>query len=203
MGDHSKRPHGAPQEPVYRLHTGQQPLMPPPPLPQAMTSAHRAPKATSHGKTAAIVALSLYSSVMTFAVIGRPDVPTSAVMSVSESPTASATTRKPSSPSPSPTPVRRLTKKDLRLDVIETRRKCFGSAGCNVNYEVEVRLVTDALPSDDSYQVRYRVTAAGREVVTNSFELHGTKYSIAEDFSMDIPEGVKLRAAVLSVKRLP
>lgn len=202
MGDHSKRPHGAPQEPVYRLHTGQQPLMPPPPLPQAMTTA-RGARPTSHGKTAAIVALSLYGAVMTFAVIGRPDVPTSAVMSVPESPTASSTTRKPSSPSPSPTPVRRLTKKDLRLDVIETRRKCFGSAGCNVNYEVEVRLAEDALPSDDSYQVRYRVTAGGREVVTNSFELHGTKYSISEDFSMDVPEGVHLRASVLSVKRLP
>jgi len=111
-------------------------------------------------------------------------------------------TRTPS-PAPSPSPARRLTKNDLRLDVIEKRRKCFGSAGCNVTYEVEVTLLDMDARSDDSYEVSYRVRAGSQEIVRNTFELHGTKYSIPEDFSMAVPEGVKLRAVVASVKRLP
>lgn len=106
-------------------------------------------------------------------------------------------------PSPTPTPKAKISKSDLKLTVVESRRKCFGSAGCNVGYTVEATLVRpNGWDLDASYQISYRVRAGSREIIKDTFTLAGKRYSIPDDFTMSVPEDVKLTASVISVKKV-
>jgi hypothetical protein len=61
-----------------------------------------------------------------------------------------------STPSPSPTPKLGLSKGDIRLTVKTTDKSCFGSAGCNVEYEIRASISAGVTPGecDVTYEVR-------------------------------------------------
>jgi hypothetical protein len=61
-----------------------------------------------------------------------------------------------STPKPSPKPKLGLTTKTIKLTVKTTEKACFGSAGCNVQYEIRAAIATGTTPGDCevTYEVR-------------------------------------------------
>lgn len=59
-------------------------------------------------------------------------------------------------PKPSPTPSVGLTKSTIALTVKTTEKQCFGSAGCNVQYEIRAAIAVGVTPGDCevTYEVR-------------------------------------------------
>ena len=96
----------------------------------------------------------------------------SATVTTSRAATSSTTTLPPYTPIPS----------DFKLDIVETSRSCFGSAGCNIQYQIDVSYVgIRSLDPSGNFTVIYSVTGGDSEKVAN-FTVHGSQASIRPDF---------------------
>lgn len=122
-----------------------------------------------------------------------PAVAGSDTVSVSSASRAAAPTTK----APSRTPV---TAADFRIDTTVLKKKCFGSAGCNVTYTIDPTFlgVTGALEGR-SFKVIYEVTG-GEDPEIGNFSLTGTNMRYAESSSISTPSSdAVLTAQVTSV----
>jgi hypothetical protein len=86
---------------------------------------------------------------------------------------------------------------DFVMGVIETRRACFGSAGCNVNYKISVSYL--GAPTTKAYTIVYEIQGAGN-TRTDNFTLEGKSLTGKEDgmFS-SVPASNDLTATVIRV----
>lgn len=67
---------------------------------------------------------------------------------------------------------------DFSVNVIILRQACFGSAGCNVTYRVDVSYVGSQTPDPSkTYRVTYDLQG-GEDPQIGSFEITGTKASV-------------------------
>ena len=88
---------------------------------------------------------------------------------------------------------------DFALSVITLEQSCFGSAGCNVNYRIEVAYVGAQTPAKNkSFQVVYEVTGT-EDAQIGSFELKGLRYSTPSEDFVSTPSNPVLAATVTSV----
>lgn len=88
---------------------------------------------------------------------------------------------------------------DFALNVVTLEQSCFGSAGCNVTYRIEVSYVGAQIPGEDeSYRVVYELRG-GEDQKIGSFELQGDQYSIPSDDFISTPPNPVLTAVVTSV----
>jgi len=91
------------------------------------------------------------------------------------------------------------TSADFVLNVITLEQSCYGSAGCNVSFRVEVSYVGAQLPDEKtSYQVVYEVRG-GEDIEIGNFELKGAKYSVPLEDSISTPPNPTLTAVVTGV----
>lgn len=66
---------------------------------------------------------------------------------------------------------------DFTLTLTELSRKCFGSAGCNVTFTVQLTAKnTTQYDPKKTYKVTYSITGAD-DAYTNYLTINGTKYS--------------------------
>jgi hypothetical protein len=99
-------------------------------------------------------------------------------------------------PSYSPVPT------DFDLAVKITRKKCFGSAGCNIDYQVELSY-NGLQPLDDliSYDLTYEVTGGEDGPAINTLTVPGDAYSFEDSESASTASSsTVLKATVTDVE---
>ncbi|MGA4727696.1 hypothetical protein ACPB67_09785 [Micromonospora taraxaci] len=121
---------------------------------------------------------------------------TSAPTSAAAPTTAPATT-------PPPAPVYDTpTKGDFKLKVKTLRKQCFGSAGCNITYRIDVTYTGDGLDPSSTYEVTYEVKGA-EDPVINTFEVTGDSASVQQEETASTKRsGDKLTAVTTDVSEL-
>ncbi|MFI6228865.1 hypothetical protein ACIBCR_16300 [Micromonospora echinospora] len=79
------------------------------------------------------------------------------------------------------------------------KKQCFGSAGCNIEFRIEVSYAGLPLDPSKTYEVTYEVKG-GEDPLINTFELTGTSASVQETESISTERKTdKLTATVTSV----
>ncbi len=74
------------------------------------------------------------------------------------------------------------TTKDFKLGVKILRKQCFGSAGCNINYRIDVTYLGGELDPSKTYEITYEVTGA-EDPIINTLEVTGDSASVQEEES--------------------
>ncbi|MEU1745812.1 hypothetical protein [Micromonospora arida] len=121
---------------------------------------------------------------------------TSAPTSAAAPTTAPATTPPPAPGYDTPT------KGDFKLKVKTLRKQCFGSAGCNITYRIDVTYTGDGLDPSSTYEVTYEVKGA-EDPVINTFEVTGDSASVQQEETASTKRsGDKLTAVVTDVSEL-
>jgi hypothetical protein len=89
---------------------------------------------------------------------------------------------------------------DFKLAVKVTRKQCFGSAGCNVDYEIDMTYAGDPLALGDgrSYEVTYEVKGAEDQII-GTLDIQGDSYSSTEESTQTAKSSAKLTAVATSV----
>lgn len=92
-------------------------------------------------------------------------------------------------------------KSDFSLAVKTLRKKCFGRAGCNIDYRIELTSNTlEDFDPDITYDVTYKVTG-GDDTSINTLEVTGDSYSYDQEESLStLSSSAKLRAVVTDVE---
>lgn len=90
---------------------------------------------------------------------------------------------------------------DFVLAVKVLEKQCFGSAGCNITYRIDVSYVGSTLPDPDhEFEVIYEVRGGEDGVITNTFTLTGDQVSIdSEEFTSTKRSKDKLTAVAIEV----
>ncbi|SBT40647.1 hypothetical protein [Micromonospora auratinigra] len=91
------------------------------------------------------------------------------------------------------------TKSDFKLKVKILSKACFGSAGCNVTYRINVTYTGAGLDPSRTYEVTYQVKGA-EDPIINTFEVTGDSASVQqEEMASTRRSGDKLTAVVTEV----
>jgi hypothetical protein len=90
---------------------------------------------------------------------------------------------------------------DFTLTPVVTRKQCFGSAGCNVSYTMDVAYNSlEPLDEHADYAVTFEVRG-GESVAIDTIELSGDgSYMDRENFTSTPNEGAVLSVVVTSVR---
>ncbi|MEU4383442.1 hypothetical protein [Micromonospora echinofusca] len=115
-------------------------------------------------------------------------------------PTTAAPTTAPATTAPPAPTYGTPTKNDFKLKVKVLRKQCFGSAGCNITYRIDVTYIGDvSLDPSKTYEVTYQVKGA-EDPVINTFEVSGDSASVQqEEMASTKRSGDKLTAVVTDV----
>ncbi|MEU8298950.1 hypothetical protein AB0C04_16900 [Micromonospora sp. NPDC048909] len=195
-----------------------QPEFPPPVDVQTGTSETHQPAAPKRRLTGWIVGGAVLVLLLCFggcgvllATTGDGDTAEPGKAAASTAPTASATTSTPTTAAAAPatTPPAPLplydtpAKSDFTLKVKTLRKQCFGSAGCNVTYRIDVTYTGDGdLDPSTTYEVTYQVKGA-EDPIINTFEVTGDAASVQqEEMASTRRSGDKLTAVVTDVSEL-
>lgn len=93
------------------------------------------------------------------------------------------------------------TKLDFQLKLKITRKKCFGSAGCNIDYHIDLTYVGATLDDSQTWVVTYEVTGVEDGPAINTFEITGDQYSYDESESAQTADSsTKLKVKVTDVE---
>lgn len=89
-----------------------------------------------------------------------------------------------------------LSEFDVTLKVVD--KQCFGSAGCNVEVEAKVAADTDALPSEGSIDLTFRVSGdeSGPIIDTTTLYLEDGQYDVITIRMSTSNQSVKPKAKV-------
>lgn len=91
---------------------------------------------------------------------------------------------------------------DYVLTIKELEKQCFGSAGCNISFRVEVTtLYTETVDPNATYELTYEVQG-GDDPLLNTLTLTGDQYETDEsEFIGTASSDAKLTAVVTSVSK--
>lgn len=83
-----------------------------------------------------------------------------------------------------------------------TKKACFGSAGCNVTYHIDVTYAgTQSLDDSKTYVVTYQVSGVDDGPAINSFEITGDQYTYDEsEFGQTPSSSTRLKAKATDVE---
>ncbi|WP_173061762.1 hypothetical protein [Phytohabitans houttuyneae] len=94
------------------------------------------------------------------------------------------------------------TKSDFKLSIKVLKKECFGSAGCNIVFRIQVAASASfdkTLDPSKTYEVTYEVLG-GEDPLQNTFELTGDQsYVEEEEIISTATSNAKLTAVVLDV----
>ncbi|MFI6161672.1 hypothetical protein ACIA59_17205 [Micromonospora haikouensis] len=180
-----------------------QPPGPPPPIP-TITKPSRGRALVVSG-IALVIALSIGG--LGVAALGNDSTdtkvgigPAMATTPTSSAPPAAVPTTASVTTAPTLPRYATLTKRDIALKVKILRKQCFGSAGCNVTYRIDVayRGTADLDPSR-TYEVTYQAKGA-EDPIINTFEVTGDSASVQqEEMASTKRSGDTLTAVVTDV----
>lgn len=89
--------------------------------------------------------------------------------------------------------------KDFEINIKILRKKCFGSAGCNVTYRIVPQYVGTAALPEGTVEVTYTVKGA-EDPITNTFTIEDDQASFdSEEMANTTSSGKKLTAAATDV----
>ncbi|MEU5909396.1 hypothetical protein [Micromonospora sp. NPDC047527] len=115
---------------------------------------------------------------------------------------AAAPTTAPATTAPPAPAYDEPTKSDFKLNVKTLRKQCFGSAGCNITYRIDVTYTGDGLDPSETYEVTYEVKGA-EDPIINTFEVTGDSASVQQEETASTKRsGDKLTAVVTDVSEL-
>lgn len=113
-----------------------------------------------------------------------------------QKPVSAATTAESPTPEPAAAPL----PADFRITVKELSKQCFGEAGCNITFRIDVAYGGTPLPEDKEYRVVYTVTGDTSGPQKNSFTLRGEQVEYpSEEYASTRTSAVKLVAKVTEV----
>ncbi|MET8370759.1 hypothetical protein ABZU42_13660 [Micromonospora profundi] len=116
--------------------------------------------------------------------------------------TAAAPTTGPATTAPPASVYGTPTKGDFKLKVKTLRKQCFGSAGCNITYRIDVTYTGNGLDPSSTYEVTYEVKGA-EDPIINTFEVTGDSASVQQEETASTKRsGDKLTAVVTDVSEL-
>jgi hypothetical protein len=129
----------------------------------------------------------------------RPDQVAAAPSAASSRPATTSAVAAPATTEP-PTPTYDApTKSDFKLKVKILRKQCFGSAGCNVTYRIDVTYTGTGLDPSKTYEVTYQIKGA-EDPIINTFEVTGDSASVQEEeMASTRRSGDRLTAVVTEV----
>ena len=105
------------------------------------------------------------------------------------------------SPSGSATSVPPLAAEDVALTIRTISKECFGSAGCNVEYSIDLELLDVWSPRDEVYEITYEVTGGEDGPAIGTLTLDGSEYTQDGYQSASTPSGdTQLSVAVVEVR---
>lgn len=131
------------------------------------------------------------ASTSTVAASGAPAapvVPTPTVTPSTASPKATTTTAAEYVPTPA----------DFSLEVVETRRSCFGSAGCSITLKLVPTYTGPTPDSSRTYTVLYEIIG-GDSGKSGNFTMRGTNVKFSSDDVISTPPNPTLTAQVTRV----
>ncbi|MGH9118215.1 MAG: DUF4190 domain-containing protein [Acidimicrobiales bacterium] len=87
---------------------------------------------------------------------------------------------------------------DITLDVVVLSEQCFGSAGCNVSFELDMMLLSEV--PDANYRVIYEVSGDESGPITGTIDVTGDQYVVFEEFASTASADTELTATVTGVR---
>jgi hypothetical protein len=181
------------------MTTPYEPPPPQPPLPSA-------PRNTARGLLVALFVVGAFvvGVAVGIAVDGAdPDSATAAPSEAADETTPPAPMSTPK-PEPEPEPAYyEPTPEDYLLTIKVLEQSCFGSAGCNVRFRIEVTsLYIDEVDPTATYELTYEIQG-GEDTRINTLEITGDRYSVDEQEMVSTPsEDTELVAVVTEVSKL-
>lgn len=100
-------------------------------------------------------------------------------------------------PTVGPTPA----KADFELTPKIKKKQCFGSAGCLVQYEVDVAYGGPALDPGDTWVITYEATGDESGPVTNQIELTGKQYTSTRESVSTKNSGTRIRIKITGIEK--
>ena len=88
---------------------------------------------------------------------------------------------------------------DYTITLYETEKQCFGSAGCNVTFTVDLAYAGPALDPTKTYELRYEVAGA-EDPLLSTLEIHGDSYTSSEGSVSTASESDELTVTVLDIR---
>lgn len=89
---------------------------------------------------------------------------------------------------------------DFKLTTKTLEKKCFGSAGCNVTYRINVAYTGSPLDPDQEYELTYEVRGGEDGPQVNTLTLQGTSVSVDDRETISTSSSkAKLTVVVLEV----
>lgn len=83
-----------------------------------------------------------------------------------------------------------------------TRKQCFGSAGCNVEFTIDVTYTGPTLSATDTWRVTYEVSGVEDGPMVNTFEVTGTSAQVQDtEFASTSGSRKKLTAKVTDIEK--
>jgi hypothetical protein len=141
-------------------------------------------------------AAALFIGIGIGGAVGSTDPTAPDVVASPEATAAPAYTPAPKPAAPAyPDPV--LT--DYVITVYETDKQCFGSAGCNVTFTVDLAYDGPVLDPVKTYELRYEVTGA-EDPLLSTLEITGDEYTSSEQYVSTTSESAELTVNVLDIR---
>ena len=92
------------------------------------------------------------------------------------------------------------TKADFNLKLKILRKECFGTAGCNVTYRVDVAYAGSPLDPDTEYEVTYKILGGEDGSQINTLTVQGDQATTDDEELVQTPSsGTRLRVVVTDV----
>lgn len=91
---------------------------------------------------------------------------------------------------------------DFKLTARITDKKCFGSAGCNIDFKIEMDYLGSALSEDDTWEITYEVTGVEDGPMIGTLELTGTTFTSSEESVSTTSSKKKIVIKVTSVDKI-
>jgi hypothetical protein len=105
--------------------------------------------------------------------------------SLSSTPPSAGNNYEPTSAAPQP-PAYTPRVSDFSIEVIETKKDCFGEAGCNITYEINPSYTGQPLDPSITYKVIFTLSG-GDSPETGSFDVQGKKYNKPSEEMISTP----------------
>lgn len=175
---------------------GNQPDVPPP-------SASTPPKKKSKvwliiGIVAAVVALACVGLSLMGLLAAKNAPSTSGNRVVSTAKATTAAGQAPATAAPEPAAVAPKTT-DFKLTPKILSKHCFGSAGCNIEFRIDVTYSGPALSESDTWLITYEVAGVEDGPMVDSIELTGTQFEGTEQSASTSSSSSKLKAKVTEI----
>lgn len=133
--------------------------------------------------------------------LGQGDSPSAKTPSAWDNEQAQAATETdPTTAAPAPAATPKVA--DFKLTARITDKKCFGSAGCNIEFKIEMDYLGESLSEDDTWEVTYEVTGVEDGPMIGTLEMTGTTFESYEESVSTSSSKKKLTIKVTGVDKV-